>query len=45
MPRQLVLSRVPVDLSVVEFNLDAREDFFLTLLSGNSRCQAASGLS
>lgn len=30
MPRQLVLSRVPVDLSIVEFNRDAGEDIFLT---------------
>lgn len=30
MPRQIVLSRVPVDLSIVEFNLDAGEDVFLT---------------
>lgn len=30
MPRQLMLSHVPVDLSIVEFNLDAGEDVFLT---------------
>ncbi len=30
MPRQLLLSRVPVDLSIVEFNLDDGEDIFLT---------------
>ena len=30
MPKQLVLSRVPVDLSIVEFNLDAGEEIFLT---------------
>jgi hypothetical protein len=30
MPRQLMLSRVPVDLSIVAFDLDAGEDIFLT---------------
>jgi hypothetical protein len=30
MPQQLMISRVPVDLSIVEFNLDAGEDIFLT---------------
>lgn len=30
MPRQLSLSRVPVDLSIVEFNFAAGEDIFLT---------------
>jgi hypothetical protein len=30
MPKQVVLSHVPVDLSIVEFNLDAGEDIFLT---------------
>jgi len=30
MPKQLILLRVPVNLSIVEFNLDAGEDIFLT---------------
>lgn len=30
MPKQVVLSRVPVELSIVEFNLDAGEEIFLT---------------
>jgi len=34
MPRQLLLSKVPVDLSIVEFNLDAQEDIFLTYTWG-----------
>ncbi len=30
MPRQLLFSRIPVELSVVEFDLDAGEEIFLT---------------
>lgn len=32
MPKQLVLSRVPVDLSIVEFDLNQEEDLFLTYM-------------
>lgn len=37
MPRQLMLSRVPVDLSIVEFSLNAGEDIFLTYTWQRSR--------
>jgi len=30
MPRQLMFSQIPVEFSIVEFNLDAGEDIFLT---------------
>jgi hypothetical protein len=37
MPKQLLLSKVPVELSIVEFNLDDQEDIFLTYTWGLRR--------